>query len=108
MLSQLTRPERLRLVRFVCSFAWADLEINDAERDFVHDLIRRLDFDEDETAQVEGWLSFPPPPESVDPMQIPVEHRKVFLDTMLALVAADGELAEAETESFNLLSQLVR
>jgi uncharacterized tellurite resistance protein B-like protein len=41
-------------------------------------------------------------------MEIPVEHRKVFLDTMLALVAADGELAEAETENFNLLSQLVR
>jgi uncharacterized tellurite resistance protein B-like protein len=108
MLSQLTRPERLRLVRFVCSFAWADLEINDAERDFVHDLIRRLDLDESEAAQVEGWLSFPPAPEEVDPMKIPVEHRKVFLDTMLALVASDGELAEAETESFNLLSQLVR
>lgn len=108
MLSQLTRPERLRLVRFVCSFAWADLEINDAERDFVHDLIRRLDLDEADTAQVEAWLTVPPAPEEVDPMEIPVEHRKVFLDTMLQLVAADGELAEAETESFNLLSQLVR
>lgn len=108
MLSQLTRTERLRLVRFVCSFAWADLEINDAERDFVHDLIRRLDLDENEAAQVQGWLTVPPAPEEVDPMEIPVEHRKVFLDTMLALVAADGELADAETESFNLLSQLVR
>ncbi|MEC8422609.1 MAG: TerB family tellurite resistance protein [Myxococcota bacterium] len=108
MLSQLTRSERLRLVRFVCSFAWADLEIKPAERDFIQDLIRRLDLDDEETARVEGWLSFPPAPEEVDPMEIPVEHRKVFLDTMLALVAADGELAEAETESFNLLSQLVR
>jgi len=110
MLSDLTRTERLRLVKFVCSFAWADLEINDAERDFVHDLIRRLDLDldEDESMDVDGWLTFPPPPEEVDPMDIPVAHRQVFLDTMLALVASDGELAEAETESFNLLSQLVR
>jgi uncharacterized tellurite resistance protein B-like protein len=108
MLQQLNRDDRLQLVRFVCSFAWADLEIRDAERDFVHDLIRRLELDDEEAAAVEGWLAFPPAPEEVDPMEIPVEHRKIFLDTMLALVAADGELDEAETESFNLLSQLVR
>jgi uncharacterized tellurite resistance protein B-like protein len=108
MLAQLSAEERLRLVRFVCSFAWADLEIRDAERDFVHDLIRRLELNEDEAEQVEEWLTLPPHPEDVDPMEIPVQHRKIFLDTVLALVAADGELAEAETESFNLLSQLVR
>ena len=108
MLADLHSEERLRLVRFACSFAWADLEIRDAERDFVHDLIRRLKLSDDEAEQVEEWLSLPPLPEDVDPMEIPVKHRKIFLDTLLALVAADGELADAETESFNLLSQLVR
>ncbi|HCH64260.1 MAG TPA: TerB family tellurite resistance protein, partial [Deltaproteobacteria bacterium] len=36
------------------------------------------------------------------------EHREIFLKTMLELIAADGELAPAETESYNLLSHLVR
>ena len=31
MLDTLSRDDRLRLIRFVCSFAWADLEINEAD-----------------------------------------------------------------------------
>ena len=32
MPKSLTREDRLRLMKFVCSFAWADLEIQDEER----------------------------------------------------------------------------
>ena len=108
MLSSLDRDARLQLMKFVCSFAWADLEVNDAERRFVLDLIERLELDPEERDAVEGWLTTPPQPDEVDPQEIPVEHREIFLKTTLALIAADGELAEAETESYNLLSQLVR
>jgi uncharacterized tellurite resistance protein B-like protein len=108
MLHSLSREERLQLMRFVCSFAWADLEIRDEERAYVADLIKRLELDEAESNQVAGWLNLPPAPEEVDPMQIPVKHRQIFLDAMLGLVGADGNIDEAETESFNLLSQLVR
>jgi uncharacterized tellurite resistance protein B-like protein len=108
MLSTLDRDARLQLMKFVCSFAWADLEVNEAERRFVHDLIDRLELDPEERDAVEGWLNAPPEPDEVDPQEIPVEHREIFLKTTLALIAADGELAEAETETYNLLSQLVR
>jgi len=108
MLSSLDRDARLQLMKFVCSFAWADLEVNEAERNFVHDLIERLQLDPDERDAVEAWLSSPPDPDEIYPQEIPVEHREIFLKTTLALIAADGELAEAETENYNLLSQLVR
>ncbi len=108
MLESLSREERLQLMRFVCSFAWADLKIADAERAYVADLISKLELDEDETQQVAGWLSMPPDPEDVDPTTIPVQHREIFMNAMLGLVGSDGEIDEAETESFNLLSQLVR
>jgi uncharacterized membrane protein YebE (DUF533 family) len=108
MLESLSREERLQLMRFVCSFAWADLKIADAERVYIADLISRLELDEAEAHQVEGWLSMPPDPEDVDPTTIPVKHRQIFLDAMLGLVGSDGEIDEAETESFNLLSLLVR
>ena len=108
MFTDLDRTERMRLVRFVCSFAWADLEVSIEERAFIHDLINRLELDDSERRLVDGWIVAPPAPEEVDPADIPQAHRKLFLDTVLALSAADGELAAAETESFNLLSQLVR
>jgi uncharacterized tellurite resistance protein B-like protein len=47
MLDQLDREDRLRLMRFVCSFAWADLEVQPEERAFVRRLIARLDLAED-------------------------------------------------------------
>jgi uncharacterized membrane protein YebE (DUF533 family) len=108
MLTDLSSDDRLRLVRFVCSFAWADLTVNDAERAFVQDLVRRLGLSIPEAEEVEGWLAHPPRPESIDPAEIPLEHRQVFLDTVLALLGTDGALDAAEAESFNLLSQILR
>ena len=40
--SDLEGEDRLRLLRFVCSFAWADLEVDEAERGFVYKLIDQL------------------------------------------------------------------
>ncbi len=107
MLNDLTTEDRLRLMKFVCSFAWADLEVRESEREFVAALMLRLELGDDEVAQVEGWLTSPPDPEEIDPQEVPSEHRQLFLDVMLQMMAADGELAPAETESFNLLSKLL-
>ena len=108
MLDQLMPQERLQLVRFVCSFAWADLEIRDEERDYVYRLIRRLDFSDEEANQVENWLGHPPSPDDVDPGDVPLQHREIFLEHMLEVAKADGELAEEERETYELLSQLIR
>ena len=107
MLTDLSPDDRLRLMKFVCSFAWADLEIRDSERSFVANLVRRLELGEEESLQVQGWLISPPSPEEIDPYDVPEEHRKVFLEVMLQMIAADGELDPAETETYNLLSQLL-
>jgi uncharacterized tellurite resistance protein B-like protein len=108
MFEQLTQEDRLQLVRFVCSIAWADLEIRDEERQYVHDLIRRLDFDQEEAAQVETWLGHPPDPDDVDPVDVPLKHREVFLKHVMEVARSDGELAEVEQEAYELLSQLLR
>ena len=51
MLDQLDRSDRLRLVEFVCSFAWADFEIQPEERDFIAQLIRRLELGDEDDRQ---------------------------------------------------------
>ena len=104
----LDREDRLRLMRFICSFAWADLEIQDEERAFVRKLVGELDLDEGERAQVEEWLQVPPPAEELDPTDIPREHRQVFLDTARAMIVADGKIDPEEAENFALLEALMR
>ena len=108
MVSKLSRSERMRLMRFVCSFAWADLEVQDEERKFVARLMHRLALDDEERRQVEAWLKVPPPPEEVDPSQVPREHRQLFLDTMRELVGADQVLDPEERETLSLFEQLLR
>lgn len=107
MLSQLSRKERLQLIRFVCSFAWADLEIRDKERAFIKQLVRRLHLDADEAKQVDGWLKAPPRPDEVDPGEINLAHRKLFLDNARAIIEADGQISDEERESLAVLKELL-
>ena len=107
MLSKLGRDDRMRLMRFVCSFAWADLDVQSEERDFVRGLIVRLELQPDEVAQVQEWLEVPPPAEEVDPTQIPREHRQLFLETVRELTEADGAVESEEGTSLSLLQALL-
>ncbi|MCH2170859.1 TerB family tellurite resistance protein [Myxococcota bacterium] len=107
MLNEMDRTERLKLMKFVCSFAWADLQVRTAERAFVAQLIRRLNLDDDDKKQVREWLEVPPAPETVDPTQIPVEHRVAFLDEIEGVVISDGEIAPEERENLELLRELL-
>lgn len=107
MLEQLDRRDRLRLVEFVCSFAWADLEIKPEERRFIADLIRRLDLAEDEDLCVQQWLDRPPRLDDLDPTSIPSAHRRFFVEAIEGLIESDGEIAEEERESFEIFQQLL-
>jgi hypothetical protein len=107
MLDQLDRRDRLRLVEFVCSFAWADLEIQPEERVFISRLIRKLDLGEDEDLQVQKWLERPPQIDDLDPTSIPEAHRRVFLEAIEGLIGADGEVSEEERDSFEIFKQLL-
>lgn len=108
MLDELDPRQRLQLMQFVCSFAWADLKVQDEEREFVRRMVERLELGPEERAQVRGWLQSPPPPESIDPTSVPTAHRKLFLEAVEGLVAADGEIAPEERESLELLRELFR
>ena len=108
MLEELSREDRLQLMRFICSFAWADLEIRPEERDFVLKMIARLELDEDETAQVTQWLQVPPPADDLDPEDIPREHRQLFLDAAKAMILSDGSIEDVEAENLIILDALLR
>jgi uncharacterized membrane protein YebE (DUF533 family) len=106
-LAHLGRDERLRLLKFVCAAAWADLEITETERTFIQSLALRLGLPNDEVAHVRDWLETPPTPEEVDPALIPHEHRKVFLEAVRGAIAADGVVDGPELESIRLLQELL-
>ncbi len=107
MLDQLGRDERLRLMKFVCSFAWADLKIRPEERAFVARMIGRLELDNEEQRQVEAWLKMPPSPEGIDPTTVPLAHRKTFIESIEGIITADGEVSAEERENLSLFMQLL-
>ncbi len=107
MLKDLDRAERMRLMKFVCSFAWADLEIHRRERDFVARLVRRLDLTKGEEVEVAGWLEVPPRAGELDPTAIPAQHRAVFVAAVRGMVEADGVVNDEERDCLALFEQLL-
>ncbi len=107
-LSRLSSNERLKLLRFVTSFAWCDLDVTAGERAYVHHLVSRLHMTPEEALEVEGWLKVPPNEDDVDPTTIPHEHRRLFLDAVREMVGAGGEASPEEKETLALLEQLTR
>lgn len=108
MWEHLPKVERMRLLRFVCSFAWVDLEVTDREREFVTALARRLALTPDEERKVIGWLQHPPDPEEIDPTDIPREHRLLFVEMARGMVNANGVVGLREAEALDLLDRLTR
>jgi uncharacterized tellurite resistance protein B-like protein len=107
-LRRLKRKERLQLLKFVASFAWADLHVSARERAFIQDLIRGLDLPKRDRAEVEGWLQAPPGPDEVDPGLVPHAHRRLFLDAVRGVVEADGRVSPEEAETLGLFEALTR
>lgn len=107
-LRALAPEDRMLLLKFVCSFAWADLQIQAEERSAIASLVERLELGEEERLVVEGWLEVPPDPESVDPQLVPHEHRSAFVKAIETVITADGVVAPNEREQLLLLGQLLR
>ena len=103
MFEQLSRDDRLLLLRFVCAFAWTDLEIRDGERKLVERLMARMQLSAEDRAEVAGYLHVAPAPESINPKLVPREHRRIFIDSVRALIYADGEVDAEEREQFERL-----
>src|SRR5262245_18426783 len=105
---KLDREDRLRLMKFLCSFAWADLRVHERERAYIRKMIKKLSLDAEETKQVEGRLKVPPRAEEVDPAEIPHEHRQFFLDSAKAVILADGVIDPDERINLELLTELLQ
>jgi uncharacterized tellurite resistance protein B-like protein len=105
---QLSREHRLLLLRFVCSFAWADGRVLPEERALVARYVERLGLDAEEAAQVRAWLGRPPPPESVDPSAIPAQHRSVFMHALESVISVDGDVAPVERARLLALAKRLR
>ena len=107
-MERLSHKERLQLLRFVCSFVWADLSVSADERAFVHRMMAKLKLTAPEKREVERWLEIPPSPDEVDPETIPLKHRKIFLEAVRGAAAADGALSAEEKETLVLFERLLR
>ncbi len=105
MLDGLSASDRLLLLKVLCSFAWADLEVSDSERRFVRRVLEQAKLGKDEEAQVEAWLDIAPSPGSIDPASIPPEHRRLFLDAVRAIVYVDGKVDPDERASLDRLRE---
>lgn len=106
-LRALAREDRMLLLKFVCSFAWADLQIQPEERRTIGALVERLELDEAEVEIVAGWLEVPPDPEGVDPQLVPQEHRSAFVKAIENVITADGMVTPREREQLVLLAQML-
>ena len=106
-LNDLSREDRMRLMRFVCSFAWADLEIQSEERRYVSTLVAKLELDDGDKQRVNEWLTVPPKPEDVDPAQVPRAHRQLFLKTIRDVIKADKHIDPEESENLELFEALL-
>ncbi len=107
-MDRLDKEDRLKLMKFVCSFAWADLDVNKDERSMVKKLVKKLQLSADEQKQVQRWLEVPPSAEEVDPASIPRAHRELFLTTIRELIGSDGEISPDEAENYALFEALMR
>ena len=103
----LSREDRLRLLKFVCSFAWTDLRVTDEERRLVEEFANFYEFDGSELDQVTQWLAVPPPPEEVDPTDIPKAHRQLFYQAAKRMVEADGRVVPGESDALETFRELL-
>jgi uncharacterized tellurite resistance protein B-like protein len=100
MFQALSREERLLLLKFVCAFAWTDLTVTESERAFVHRLVQKLELEPEDASEVEAWLHVAPSPGELDPKAVPVEHRRIFVETLRALIYVDGQVDLEERAQF--------
>jgi uncharacterized membrane protein YebE (DUF533 family) len=96
---------RINLLKMACVAAWSDLSIADSERKVVLDLAREISVGDEGRALAEGWLKSPP--SDFDPYDIPHKHAKTFIEALQTVMRADGRIDPEESETLNLIRELV-
>lgn len=105
---KLSPAERLNLINMVCSFAWADFDLGEEERDHIRSLCRRLELDATGREQVEAWLDAPPDTDSLaDPGSVPAAARTAFLKECQRIILADGYVDPEESMSYRVFREIL-
>ena len=103
----LSLDDRLTLLRFICSFAWADFEVQSSEKALISQVLDGMELDLERRKEVRNWLSSPPPlDDQLDPTKIPQQHRDLFLTAAWTIISADGAVSRDEWESYRLFKEL--
>jgi len=97
---------RRNLLKLACHAAWADLEVVPEERAAVLELAAVLAVGQEQLDEVRGWLNHAP--EEFDPAEVDPAHRDLFLETLTAVVLADGRFVPDECVTLQLISELLR
>ena len=99
MSEKLPPDMRMKLINFICVFAWADFDIQPEEKRFILDLCSKFQVSDEDRAKVESWLEAPPDVNEVaDPTSIPLGYREIFLEEILKLIAADHKIDKEEAD----------
>ena len=93
---ELTAAERLELMRFLCSFAWADGEVQAQERVLLEQILGGLGLEAEARAKATTWLFSPPDMAGFDFGAIAPGKRQLFLDKAFAVASAHGGIAADE------------
>lgn len=94
--NDLTAAERIELMRFLCSFAWADGEVQPQEREVLERVLGGLRLDAEARAKATTWLFTPPDMAGFDFGAIDPDKRQLFIDQAFAIAAAHGGVAPEE------------
>lgn len=92
----LSAGERVELMRFLCSFAWADDEVQDEERVILIKVLDNIGLEPGDRATVLTWLERRPDMTGFDFAAIPRDKRELFLDLAFSVASAHGGLAKEE------------
>jgi prepilin-type processing-associated H-X9-DG protein len=104
MLDRLSREERLLLFRLLASFAWVDGHVAEEEKKFVRRLMGKLPMSDDEVKDVEACL-LSAPTEPVDVQNVSPENRRIFVESVRALIFMDGKIDSEEQAHFDRLRE---
>ena len=98
-----SRQKLLQLFHFMCAFAWADLEIQQQERDMIERLLLALELLPEDWVTVLKWLEHPPEPDAIKPYNIPADFREQIYEAAKAVVLIDGKMEPKERDMLTLL-----
>lgn len=98
----LTETERVELMRFLCSFAWADGEVQPEEKTVLERVLGGLGLGAEARAEVEPWLATAPDVEGRELKAIDEQKRAAFIDRAYEVAAADGEIAAEELKHLKM------